>query len=452
MNSSFSFINNKIKGRESITLCIQGLDSPNEILEKLCTIKIYEVDTLNKHNSKDDLLAEFLISIKGQNDNYFFDPDTIERIDQFEHELPEEEYHHASNGEELSISLKFDPPHFYLFFDTNETQPEEHLILIKSEENEIEYSIYEIGFTIEMNNKVLFDSRKIPAYIDCNNLLAYNCCNAAKFIVNNHYAYREKHLCGLYYGSKFMYSFDNEEDYIRSISQINPDAIKVKGNWDHEFKKIFDSHNQRHHFKSTDCIKFVLEALQLGFEKTNMKSEWNKIEKQLLSMSGQQLAKALIDIGWIALFYAPDTNNFYDYDKKKEHSTSCFDALKYKKYGNEYNKPIIPIYDCVVNYSPTMKYKDDFPVENPTQLELDKINKVMKLPFAFLLAKYGRHTALLIKGKVFEVHWTESCYTNLFDTKRSFKYDFSPGTWDWLSGLIVTPKIFWEDKCSLETK
>jgi hypothetical protein len=449
MVCSFVINDNNVLGGDTVGLYVEAISDSGNVIGRECLVKIYEVDTLGKKRNKDDLLAEFSVVIFGnQEEGFYFTHKKTKRTDEFENELPEYEHRKSVIGNELPIPLKYTPPYFKLFFDSNEDEKEEFIIIIQNQEDELELGTYEIGFTVELENNIIFDSREIPVYVECHNLLAYNCLNAAKFIIDNHYKHQEDHLCGLYHGTMFPYQFKSTKDYIRHArGRISARSIrKYLGEWDEEYKKIFDKHNTRYKIRKTDCFGFVIEALELGFKKTCMEREWKKC-MHLLSrkMSGQVLAKYLTDLGWIALYYSPDINNFYDLDLKGVHVRSYLDFLEHSQYGNNHIKPIIPVYDSVINYSPTIEFEDKTPVEDITIKEEDKIKKVMKIPFAFLLAKYGRHTALLSYGQVHEVHWIESCYSDhLFDTKKSFLYDHTSDTWDWLSGVIVTPKVFWE--------
>lgn len=459
ISCSFILNDNDIQGGGTMGLYIQDIYDSDKVVDKACTIKIYEVDILlgkKKETTPNDLLAEFESVICGSTkEGFYFDANQTKRTDSFNKELPEPEEHATSDGKPLPIPLVYKPVHFYLFLDTKDSNYETHLILIQGETSEVELFTYEIGFTIEVENKIVFDSRKIPAYVECSNILADNCINAAKFIVENHYAHQEKYLCGTHYGSMYPYKFKNEEEYLKAMERINPFlAIRHKGKWDSAFKLLFDKHCLKYKLIMTECIDFVINSLELGFTKSSMKNEWNKCKKHLGGkVSGQTLAKCLTDIGWVAIYYAPDASNFYDKDRKKAHIFGFLDALQYQQYGNNIIKPIIPIHDMCINYSPTTTYIDKNMVMDPTTPELDKINTVMDLPFAFLLARYGAHTALLIKGKVYEVHWTESPYTKLlFDTNRSFLFDHTPDTWDWMSGIIVTPKIFWKNNSTDTSK
>jgi len=451
MICSFILDDNNIKGGETMGLYIHALSDPDKVVGKKCIINIYEVDTLTgkkKETTSDDLLAKFETMIYGtQEKGFYFNTQETKRIDEFDKELPEPEDCKAPDGRMLPIPLSYKPPYFYLFLDAgNPTDSETHTILIQSETNEIELFTYEIGFTVELENKIIFDSRKIPAYVECSNLLVDNCVNATNFIIDNHFKHKDQHLCGTHYGAMFEYRFKNEEEFLKAIIKIDSIAgPKFKGSWDQPYKEIVDKHFEEYKLQMTDCIDFVIRVLELGFTKTTMLNEWLQCKKCLTGkISGQTLAKCLTNLGWVAIYYAPDSSNFYDKDPTKTHAFSYSDALEHQ-YGNKQINPIVPVYDLVVNYSPTLKDKDGNVVTNPTIAETDKIKQLMDLPFAFLLAKYGRHTALLIKGKVYEVHWMESCYSDkLFTTDRSFFYDHTDKTWDWMSGIIVTPKIFWK--------
>lgn len=49
------------------------------------------------------------------------------------------------------------------------------------------------------------------------------------------------------------------------------------------------------------------------------------------------------------------------------------------------------------------------------------------------------HTALISNGNVYQVHWTEGPKSkDLFD-----KADDFTNKWEWNSGLVVVPRVFW---------
>jgi hypothetical protein len=451
ISCSFILDDNDIQGGETMGLYIQEIADPDKMLNKTCIIKIYEVDVLagkKKETTSDDLLAIFESMIcEDKEGKFYFDNNQTRRTDSFDKEFPKPKMCSTSYGKPLPMSPAYKPVHFYLFLDAEESKYDTHLILIKSETTEIELFTYEIGFTVEIENKIIYDSRKIPAYIECSNILADNCIKAANFLIEKHNKHKEQHLCGTHYGSMFPYKFINEGAYIKAMRRVNPSvADKFKGTWDPEYKELFDKHCLEYKLTVTDCIDFVINILEMGFTNSDMKNEWGRCKKHLGSkVSGQTLAKCLTDLGWVAIYYAPDANNFYDKDLNKTHTYSYIDAIQYQQYGNNIIRPIVPLHDMCINYSPTTIYEDNVKVMDPTIPEQDKIEQVMNIPFAFLLAKYGGHVALLIKGKVYEVHWTASPYSdNLFGTSKSFLFDHTTDTWNWMSGIIVTPKVFWK--------
>jgi hypothetical protein len=452
MVCAFSIKSNSIKGGETLGLYIDALSDSGRVVGRSCIIKVYEMDKSlanGKETTPDDLIAEFTSFIYGnQEGGFYFSSRKTNRTDSFDRVLPEPILQVAPSNEKLPVPLKYKPPYFYLFLDAEEHNSEKHLILITGQSTETEYGLYEIGFTVEIENKIVFDSRRIPAYVNCDNLLSENCINVAECTLENNELHKKRHLCGTHYGNMFIYRFNSEEEYMREVTLRSGAAMAnlLKEEWNAEFKEMFEKHLLTYNLQMIDCIGFVIKVLEAGFNNTTMNNEWlickNKVGTK---MSGQVLAKALVDIGWVAIFYAPDTNNWYDKDPTQVHTYSYLNAMQYNQYGNESVKPIIPLCDLVINYSPTLKYSDGSTEVSPTVPELDKIDKIMKIPFAYIIGRYGQHTALLVNGKIYEVHWSESCYSDhLFDNSRSFLYNHTPKTWDWLSGIIVTPKIFWK--------
>lgn len=452
---------NDIDGGEVMGFTVQGLTEPDKVVGKKCIAKLWEIDTLvgkRKETTPDDLLAEFetVIEKGSKKGDFFFNLDKTKRIDAFPANLPAPEYQNDPKGNKLPVPLNYKPPYFKVYFDSGAPRPKDsdlHIILIRSDENEIEAFNYEIGYSVELDGQMIFDGRKIVQYVVCVNILAENCKNAADFIIDNHDNLIKDRKCGTHYGNMFSYGFKNEADYLKEVARINPDAAEAKkGLWKDADKIMFDDQNHKYGLKMTSCIDFVLETMEIGFTKSLMTPEWNKIKNCISSKkSGQELAKGLTDVGWVALFYTPDSVHFYDLDYDGVHKSSFENAKKNHRYGHEGIKPIIPVFDFVINYSPTTYYEDGSIETNPIKQELDQVNKLKKVPFAFLFAKYGYHTAILTDGKVTEVHWVNGPdITGLFGKDKEFKFQppsIGSGedslTWEWLSGLIVVPRMFW---------
>jgi type VI secretion system secreted protein Hcp len=432
-------IDETIIGGENATLSIVSLQYNTKITSEKCVIEFFNCDT-------SELLAGFVSSIKRQDDSFYFDTRDIKRTDPFYRELPEPETQ-DSNGSIYLVSLKTTPPFFYLSFDTDRDNSEKYLIRLNDNN---ESPIYRLRYSIKVNDIEIYNSDKLTIVVNCFNIIGKNCSAVVDFIAQNHIQNRNKRLCGTHYGALYPYRFNNEEEYIKAAQEsgFSTAAEKFKGKWDQGVKNTFEKNKREYNLKMTDCINFVINVMELGFNKSLLSNQWHKCRRHLISNTGQELAAGLVDLGWVALYYTPDTVNFKDMDVKKIHKRSYVEAIEHQQYGNSYNKPIVPIHDVVVNYRPTIKFFDQTDVAKPIVAETNKLERVMKLPFAFILGEYGTHTGLLLNGNVAAVHWTESCYSDLlFDTDLTqFSSSIKQRTWMWLSGIIVTPRFFWENE------
>lgn len=331
MKCSFSIANNDISGGGIMGLVAEGFSDPAQILGQKITIKLYEIDILvgkRKETTADDLIAEFETElVKGSaKDYYYFDPTKTKRIDPFDNTLPKPENRNDPAGNLLPVPLQFVPPYFRFFLDSGSINPASndlHTVLIRSDSNELEMYIYEIGFTVELGGKIIFDARKMPAYVNCCNLLAKNCENAAEFFRNNHLESKKLRGVGTHFGDHHMYVYKDERAYLEMASinrygVIDNAWIQLMSGtvWVQSEKKDFDLLKSKHHLQATSCIGYVLEAMTLGFEKSRMKMEWKKIATYVKKGMGQWLAKGLTDNGWVALYYNPDVNHPNDNDNE----------------------------------------------------------------------------------------------------------------------------------------
>ncbi len=184
------------------------------------------------------------------------------------------------------------------------------------------------------------------------------------------------------------------------------------------------------------CIGYLLEAGKFGHEKTMASNDWKMILKSLTKGKGTTLAKGLERAGWIGIYYNPDTKNPFDKSHPeidwKEHPYSFLIAKQKRLYYG------LRVYDLVVDYRPIDFYYDGTPVTEKTIQDSSKIGKLTSVPFGFINVRGGMHTALLIDGEVYEVHWDEGCDSiHLYD-KTNFQTD-----WAWLSGIIHIPQGNW---------
>lgn len=437
-------MDNSIKGREHAILYVQSLSEHSKIIGKKCMLRI------NKNGSPSEVIAEFETVIeKGiKEDAFYFSPDKTKRIDSFQHTLPEEEKCDPVDGTPYLVPLKVTPSFFYLCIDSGEAGSSNAFpILLQNNLKDSEFAVYKVGFTIELDGTTVYDSKHI-CYVDCNNLFIENCKNSAMFIIKNHYQNVINRKCGTHYGRMYPYIFKTEDEYQREAASRSLNMSKYRGMWDQKEKDKFEIDKKRYKLTYTDCIQFVTDVLIKSFKKTELQSEWDKCKKHIISGGGLELAAGLTDLGWVAIYYSPDVINYYDKDPKNNHKTSYRQAIENQQYGNLNNRPVVPVSDIIINYRPTLKYYDQTIVEKPITADTDKLKKVMDIPFAYLVGEYGQHTALLIEGDIVAVHWAESPYSDyLYEgDHRKFSHERKEKCWNWLNGIIVTPKAFWDEE------
>ena len=444
MICSFRLIPNALKGGESCTLTYQGSDKPGDVLGNPCAIKVFEVDP----GARNDLLAEFstVIVEAPLPDRGKFDPAQTSRTDSFATTLPSPETRNNPVGHPLPAPLKFKPAHFKLklFGCTDQT----HTILIRGDRKEVDGYVYEIGFSISIEGKEVFSSLKMPAILDCANILSENCANAAAFYVENHHRLIDERGFGTHYGSKYKYAFRTKRAFLEAASmainhRISESWIRENDDypWDAAEKHHFENIKAGWGLESTSCIDYVMQAMKLGFEKTGMASDWRRIAANVQEGKGQWLAKGLVANGWVALYYNPDA--VHPNDDDNEHPYTYKVAKNKKTYGSSEWPPIVPVWDLIVNYRPTPlpaagRYNQP-PHTTPTPPDTVKCNKLKDVIFGFLLAREGKHTAMICKGKVYQVHWDKAPESrSVFDNQVAFSPD-----WEWNSGLIVVPRSTW---------
>lgn len=176
----------------------------------------------------------------------------------------------------------------------------------------------------------------------------------------------------------------------------------------------------------TDCITYALNVIGYAFEKSGdpqaAKAVWR------LGEHGTELAVYLVEHHrWSGVYINPDVNHPLDADS--EHSYSHQLALETCNYYR------IPLDYQVINYSVTPVSHPAFGRLNPrlgaTPLNSIDITSLDQVSFGFGVSRGGRHTWLLSKGKVYEVHWN-----GIGDTL----YERSPlQSYPWLSGAVTVP-------------
>lgn len=180
-----------------------------------------------------------------------------------------------------------------------------------------------------------------------------------------------------------------------------------------------------------DCTTFVLEILSQAYKAAGLADEWARIFNEAVVGSGStgfkglELMQALQRSGWSGHYWNPDVKN--PRDNGDEHPWSYYLANK----NDEYYGLEVDMNRAIINYNLT-----DMD-EAHSSSGLDALRKV---PFAVLGAKGGKHMAVVVYGKVYEVHWSAS------PTSDAVISEVDLGEWGWLSGAVVIPPGTWPDE------
>lgn len=447
---------NSIKGGDFLQLIIEGFANPKlekELLNQSCTIEFYEIDGLKsaKKSKNDDLLAEFSAKIVSQKPPLIgYELSEVKRVDSFEHELPKPEKRKNTDGEgkdwPLSFSSQWKPPHFRLSPNLLSSPapvvppikaPDEHIIFIQGDSREREHYIYDIAVRILVGGKEKFFSRKFPTRLDCSNLLAHNCAEATKQFLHDHQELVKARGIGTNYGSRYVF----------------PDETKFKAD------------KAKYRLTSSNCIVYLLEACELAHRMSASLADWKRIKSHMKDGTGPTLAKGLEEVGWLGLYFNQDVAHPFDLDwsltRKWARGHHRYSFQQVRKYGN-YGTEKLKVKDLIINYRPTTQYakyeadkidKDfggsHFPgadklngqpiaTKDQTKKESVKIDKLKKVPFGLVNAKDGLHTAVIVYGDVYEVHWDKGPDDQLLYEATNFEND-----WGWISGIIHVPPGHW---------
>ena len=423
-------------------ITVQGTTDPDRIVGKKCRVSFFELDyTKGRVDPKrSDLLAAFdTCIIKGNKKGYyFFDPEKTQRTDIYAKDPKVSEKLKDGRGVNLPFPLEYTLPFFDLYFDFGSANPSKsdiHKIIIRGNEKECEDFIYEIGFKVEIDGKEIFNSFAMHSYVNGCSILVENCASVAKVTKANHDALVRNRNIGTHFGDHYAYS-------LQETGQVD---FRNDPNFSND--EFMDFKNKKTHLKldSTSCIDYVLDVFKSGFNKTGMSAEWNNISNYVKEGKGQCLAEGLVKNGWVAIYYNPDV--FHPNDNDNEHCYSYKRAKEKGEYGSTQFPPVVEISDMIINYRPTEGTSFSFEPKNKETLkDTSKLKKINDVPFGFIMGRGGTHTALIIKGIIYQVHWNEGPYSeNLFDNSIKFDDPDEDKRWEWNSGLIVVPKLYWDN-------
>lgn len=179
--------------------------------------------------------------------------------------------------------------------------------------------------------------------------------------------------------------------------------------------------------KQLDCTVYVMDVLGEAFEQQGKGALWRKILKRVNQssmrrpdgkMSGVDILTALqTELGWKAVFWAPDPTFDYAHDGDKTEHRAAYEIAK--KKGTYYGVKIDPT-KMVTNYRP----QDD-----NTKRQDPNIFRLRSVPFGIVAARGGVHMACLVRGRIYENHGSGT----QIDSQNTL------GNWDYLSGVLLAP-------------
>lgn len=402
--SSFRMNPNAAVGGDALTLEVHGFKNPSDYQGKVFEVRLLEADTgqdKGRPPSKNDLLATFQAEVI--NCGTAIAPklafDKVVRTDFFPLLIPPESPRFSAEGHPLTFVPGFKLPHFKVCFATKVGKTSDFLILLKGDPGERENYAYEITFEIKAAGKMVFTSAAMPTFLDCKNFLNHNCIRAALMQMVDHREMINTRGVGLRYGSNCT-------------------------------EPTLTTDKTTHKLSVTSCIDFLLEATALGHEKSLANADWDRIRSFMKKGKGTFLFKGFEDAGWIGLYYNPDVYN--PADQEQEHPFSYSMVKRHAKYYD------LKVRSSIINYRPTTTFEDGTSPKKVTALESSEVAKLKGVPFGVLMAKGGRHTALIMSGVVFEVHYDLSARDADLYTATDFEAD-----WPWMSGIIMVPPGFW---------
>jgi len=157
------------------------------------------------------------------------------------------------------------------------------------------------------------------------------------------------------------------------------------------------------------CVDLTRRCLGAGFAKAGMESTWKKIDTYVKAngVSGTDMQKALVDLGWESLYWNPDPsqNEVWDAEDLK---LNPLDPTKVEPFNP--NRKWMPVWGGhAENYNAVMRKGEYFqiPVSDKQTLVGFKMQppaNFEKVPFFVGTAHSGYHVFPGTMGKVIEAH------------------------------------------------
>jgi len=352
------------------------------------------------------------------------------------------------------------PPHFILDFLVDRHLFDKPTTIVVPENTRREAMgrgrrvrrFYSVGFTVQVPGGTTFLSAVTS--LDCHNLLSHNCRVATEGIYLAHREMRRQ----------------------RSARSLPP----VGTHWGSEHYRVLGSAEQlklvrtdarQYQLAQISCVTYPLQVGWLGFAHTFAvprprspgkclpleRQEWlPSLRLMWKSKTGTlgPILQELIDQGWLAIYFNPDTaqSAFLDVASRPYHTRVAEIVATSGRYVGSGSS--LRVHDTVTDYFLRNRRSAETPADKR------KLRKLNHVSFGFLVTGAGHirrvkgqdrlindtsHCGLLVKGRVYEVHWDRSAADDvLFDNKPLADLTASPPKlWGWGSGLVVVPRGEW---------
>ena len=481
--------------KQPLTLTVEGVSrsADRRFANKKCIIQVWEIDG-RTHSStmgrNDDKLAEFEATIVNLSaplrvPDYVFEG--VSRTDANKHEkLPEAETHkrrgiaRSPAGSPIYVDgtiqtvpdkhafkqPKYVPPHFVVRFPTKKGN-KDFTVIIPAEKTHAESYVHHIAAQVVVDDTVELTTRRHPATVDSHHILAENCRMATEAMFAEH--------------GKLV----TLRPITRRVNAAGGISIVGVGNrfgtkWEKDLKKNKAAYTKVMTecrdlgLRKANCIIYVLEACALGHERTHAEADWKAIKRFMKKQDGLTLAQGLEKWGWVGIYYNHDVNNPKNLDwapnqkpymhswRRNYHRDSYKRALRHK-----YSEHNVKVHDLVVNFAPTRRFRKWDPKEwnnfgagvegvrelngetippdfvtKPTAEDRAKFAKLQKVPFGVINAVGSFHTALIVRGEVYEVHYSEGPTSPQLYGKVKLEDWSKSGVMR--SGMIHVPRGSWE--------
>lgn len=190
----------------------------------------------------------------------------------------------------------------------------------------------------------------------------------------------------------------------------------------------------------TDCQTYILHVLKYAYEKIGRRDIYTGLHRQFTNpknTTGTVMAKYLVQNGWKAYLFLPDTDN--PSDRSPKHTAMYRSTLKTKTWWG------VPVTDFIVNYNPTPTTGTQTPTPKDAA-GMRKFEALSGVRFAVCVFTEGLHTGLFSKGMIYEVHWRSLSEQSRVDNPNYAPFYVSPlyehtALWGfaWLEGVILVP-------------